>query len=379
MLFKRQLEKEILNRQSGGKIILLIGPRQVGKTTLIRTMLKDTHYLFLNGDDPSVQQLLESANTETLKNLTAGYQTVFIDEAQRVKNSSLYLKIMIDQLEIPHIYVSGSSAFELNSLLQESLTGRKWTFHLFPLTWVEFEQEVGFLKAEQALEQVLVTGLYPEIIKQPTYTTELLTELTESVLFKDIYAFSGIRKPEMLVNVAKSLAWQISQEVSYSELSGTLGIDVKTISSYIDLLEQNYILFKLPAFSKNHRNEIKTNKKIYFYDNGIRNALIGDFRPFTIRQDKGALWENFLISERKKQLSYSRKGAHMFFWRTKQQQEIDYVEESVNSLLAAEIKWSEKKAINFSSSFTSSYQAELLGVNRTNFRTFIKDPFIKAL
>ena len=376
MIFKRQIESEIQKKMDSGKIILLIGPRQVGKTTLIKTLLSESDYLFLDGDETTVQAILETANTEVLRNLTSNYDCVFIDEAQRIKEIALKLKIMHDQLNIQKLIVSGSSAFELNSLMQEPLTGRKWTFHLHPITWLEFEQEVGYLKSEQMLEQVIITGLYPEILKNPSESADLLVELTESVLFKDVYAMSGIRKPKLFVKLAKSLAWQIGQEVSYSELSGTLGLDVKTISHYVDLLEQNYLIFQLPAFSRNHRNEIKTNKKIYFYDNGIRNALIGDFKPISIRMDKGALWENFLISERKKQISYSKSRAQSYFWRTKQQQEIDYIEEATDTLLAAEIKWSEQKRIRFSSTFTSSYPAELLGVHRGNFRDFIKTPFV---
>lgn len=368
----RSLEEKIKNRFGTGKAILLIGPRQVGKTTLFNKLLEDKDYLFLNGDDPTVRKLLSSPNLEQLKNIIGDFKTVFIDEAQRIDNIGLTLKLITDQLKEVQLLVSGSSAFELNNHTQEPLTGRKWEYQLYPISWTEFESNVGYLKAEQQLELRVIYGMYPDVINNFGAEKEILKQLTDSYLYKDILSYGGIRKPEVLEKLLRALAFQIGSEVSYNEMSQLLAIDKKTVATYIDLLCQSYVIFKLPSFSKNLRNEIKTNQKIYFYDTGVRNMIIGDLNPMEIRQDKGNLWENFLIAERLKHNSYSGSLAKGYFWRTVSQQEIDYVEEEAGKLEAFEIKWNPKSKVKVPKSFVTAYDAQITVINKDNFRSFLK-------
>lgn len=370
-MIERTLEEKIKKRFGSGKAIFLIGPRQVGKTTLINKILEDKDYLFLNGDDPTVRKLLLNPNLEQLKNILGNYKIVFVDEAQRIENIGLTLKLITDQLKNVQLFVSGSSAFELNNQTQEPLTGRKWEYKLYPISWQEFESSVGFLKAEQQLELRVIFGMYPEVINNFGDEQEVLKNLTDSYLYKDILSYAGIRKPEILEKLLRALAFQIGSEVSYNELAQLLGIDKKTVSSYIDLLCQAYVVFKLPSFSKNLRNEIRTNQKIYFYDTGVRNMVIGDLNPMEIRQDKGNLWENFLIAERMKFLEYSGSLAKPYFWRTVQQQEIDYVEDEAGKINGYEIKWNPNTKVKIPKTFTETYNTEVKIITRENFREFI--------
>lgn len=354
-----------------GKVIIVIGPRQVGKTTLINELLKSESFLFLDGDDPTVRELLNSPNTEQLRSILGGYSLVFIDEAQRIKDIGITLKIIHDRFKDVQLLVSGSSSFELSGLTQEPLTGRKWTFFLYPISWAEWEKQVGYVRAEQSLEERLVFGMYPEILTNVPDQKELLLELSESYLYKDIFSLGLIKKPDAIHRLLQALAYQVGNEVSFNELSNLLKIDVKTVISYIELLEQAFVVFRLGTFSRNLRNEIKTNKKIYFYDNGVRNALINNFQPVSLRNDIGALWENFLISERVKLLEYHKMNRDIFFWRTKFQQEIDFVETFDGKVLGFEFKWNPKQKVNFPASFIESYQAETKVIHRDNFREFV--------
>lgn len=373
-MIKRQIEEQLLKRHETSKATIVIGPRQVGKTTLIRSFLKDHEFLFLDGDDPSVRKLLNEINTTELDRLLKNHSIVFIDEAQRIQNIGLTLKIIIDQFKDIKVYVSGSSSFELNHQIKEPLTGRKWEFELLPISWIELENAVGYLESERSLETRLIYGMYPDIINSPGDEEEILYELSNSYLFRDLLAFHNIRKPQVLEKLARALAYQVGSEVSYNELAQLVGVDKNTISTYIDILEKGYVLFRLPSFSKNLRNEIKRTQKIYFYDNGTRNALITDFRATKDRNDIGALWENFLVSERRKQIIYSRKYINSYFWRTTHQQEIDYVETFNEYLNAFEFKWNEKAKTNLKGirTFEKAYQTETKVVTRTNFRDFLK-------
>jgi len=372
-MIKRQNQEKVENRFFGGKAIILIGARQVGKTTLIKSILetKNTEIQFFDGDDPTVRRLLDEPNTEQIRQLIGKAEVVFIDEAQRLPNIGLTAKIITDQFKDKQLILSGSSAFELNSSIQEPLTGRKWTFNLFPLSWKEWQDHVGYLKAEQDLENRLIYGFYPEVITHSSRQGDILDELVDSYLYKDILNYAGIRKPDVIQKLVQAISYQVGQEVVYKEVGDLIGLDPKTVSHYIDILEQAFVVFRLPAFSKNLRNEIKKNQKIYFHDNGVRNAVIHDYEPLANRTDKGALWENFLISERLKQLRYAKQKSGMFFWRTKQQQEVDYVEVSGEEISGYEFKWNPKRDIRFSKTFTNNYSSDVHGIHRDNFRDFV--------
>ncbi|MBW3470088.1 ATP-binding protein [Arthrospiribacter ruber] len=374
MKFERSIQELIQKKFFLGKAIVLLGPRQAGKTTLIETILKgrEEKFLYLDGDDSTVREILEQANTETLRAIIADNKIVYIDEAQRISAIGLQSKIIVDQFKHIQLVLSGSSAFELNEKIQEPLTGRKWTFHLWPIAWQEYEKEVGYLKAEQSLENRLVYGFYPNVITDATHEEEVLLELTESYLYKDVLIYGNLKKPKLVRNILEALAYQVGNEVKYKELGETVGADPKTVASYIDVLEKAFVVFSLSSYSNNLRTEIKTAKKIYFYDNGVRNAVIRDFTPMAARQDVGALWENFLISERLKANTYTKSLVRIFFWRTKQQQEIDYVEELAGKLHAYEFKWNPKRKVNFPKTFTETYQSQNQIVNRGNFRDFVK-------
>ncbi|MCC5940643.1 MAG: ATP-binding protein [Balneolaceae bacterium] len=372
-MIKRQLQEMVEERLFSGKAIVLIGARQVGKTTLVKTVLetRKTEIRFFDGDDPTVRRLLDEPNTEQIRQMIGEAETVFIDEAQRLPNIGLTAKIITDQFKDKQLILSGSSAFELNSSIQEPLTGRKWTYSLFPVSWKEWQDHLGYLKAEQDLENRLIYGFYPDVLNHTTRQGDILDELVDSYLYKDILNYAGIRKPDMIQKLVQAISYQVGQEVVYKEIGDLISLDPKTVSHYIDILEQAFVVFRLPAFSKNLRNEIKKNKKIYFFDNGVRNAVIHDYDPFVNRTDKGALWENFLISERLKQLKYARRKAGMFFWRTKQQQEVDYVEVRGKEISGYEFKWNPKKNIRFPKTFTKNYSQNIHGIHRDNFRNFV--------
>lgn len=368
----RDLASNLKAKLHKGKVIGLIGPRQVGKTTLINYFLNKNEYLFLDGDDNTVVETLSKANTENLKSIIGNYKYVFIDEVQRITNIGLKLKIIVDQIKDVQVIVSGSSAFDIDNETQEPLTGRKFEFQMYPVSWNEFERNVGFMKAQQQLELRLLYGMYPDVINNFGNEYEILKNLVSSYLYKDILALAGIRKSNVLEKILQALALQVGSEVSYNEIAQLVGVDKNTVNNYIDLLEKSFVVFRLNSFSKNIRNEIKANKKIYFYDNGVRNMVIGNFNTLNLRQDKGALWENFLVSERMKLLSYSQSLAKPYFWRTTTQQEIDYVETNPDDVSAFEFKWTNSKKIKLPKSFIDAYQPSFLVLDKDNFREFLK-------
>lgn len=299
---------------------------------------------------------------------------MYLDEAQRIQGIGVTLKIVTDQFKDVQLLISGSSSFDLTSEFNEPLTGRKWQYELFPISWEEYEDYHGYLVAEQQLENRLLYGFYPDVLNNPGEEQEILQTLVNSYLYQDILSVSGIRKPEVLEKLLQALALQIGSEVNYNELAQTVGVDKNTISKYIDILEKGYVLFKLSSYSTNKRSEIKTNRKIYFYDNGVRNMILGDFTSLDLRLDKGALWENFLISERIKQNNYKRSLAKVYFWRTKQQQEVDFVEERSGKIFGFEFKWKDKKHTRLPLTFVKAYEAEEMIVDRNNFREFVVLP-----
>lgn len=370
-MIKRTLSDVIQKRFFKGKAFLLLGPRQVGKTTLIQELIKEKDHLFLNGDDQSIRSILENASTVQLQSIIGNYKIVFIDEAQRISNIGLTLKLITDQFKSVQLLVGGSSSFEINNKTQEPLTGRKFEYHLFPISWEEFENNTGYLVAQQQLEERLIYGMYPDVINNRDDANNVLRELATSYLYKDVLSLIGIRKPAILEKLLKALALQIGNEVSYNELSNLLEIDKATVAKYIDLLEKSFIVFQLTSFSRNQRNEIKNNRKIYFYDNGIRNMIINNLNPIDSRSDKGALWENFLISERIKIQNYHEHFSNNYFWRTIQRQEIDFIEEKNGNINAFEFKWKSGGRNKIPKSFLENYQATGKVIDKDNFREFI--------
>lgn len=325
----------------------------------------------LDCDEIFVRERLENSNFENLRQLVGNHKTIFIAEAQRVKNIGLALKIITDRLKGVQLLVSGSSALELASEINEPLTGRKWEYMLLPISWNEFRSHFGYLKAQQQLEQRLIYGMYPDVINHTGNEQEVLKQLSNSFLYKDLLTIQSVRKPDLLPKLLKALALQLGNEVSYNELANLLQVSKDTVATYINLLEKAFIVFRLEPFSRNIRNEISANRKIFFYDNGIRNALISNFNSLGLRQDVGALWENFLVSERIKFLNNNNFFANSFFWRTTQQQEIDYVEERDGKIFAYEFKWNRKSKAKFSTTFTKAYNPGLMVVNTDNFEAFL--------
>lgn len=333
----------------------------MGKSTMFRMILKGRNEsaLTLNCDEPEVKEMLAKANLRELQLLIGQNKIVVIDEAQRVPDIGITLKIIIENFPDVQLMVTGSSSLELQSKLNEPLTGRKFEYHLFPLSTGELLASQGLLAVKQTLETRLIYGSYPDIVTNSADAKELLVNLSNSYLYKDLLELEGIRRPVLLPKLLTALALQVTSEVSYNELAQTTGTDSKTIEKYVDLLEKCYIIFRLNAFSRNIRNELKRSKKIYFHDNGIRNAILNNFAPLSMRSDIGALWENFIISERLKANQTAGRNVNSYFWRTTRQQEIDYVEESDGQFSLFEIKWNPKKGnAKFPPVFSETYSVK---------------------
>ena len=371
---ERILKKNLLDKWNSGKVLIVIGPRQVGKTTLIRSLCdKEGNYLFINGDDSEDRLLLENAGENKLRNIIGNYTTIFFDEAQRISKIGIILKIIHDQIKGIRVVVSGSSALEIANEINEPLTGRKWEFNLFPFSWQELKNHFGFAQNTKNLPRYLIYGMYPEIIINVNEAESTLKQISGSYLYKDLLQYQGIRKPEVLDKLLLALALQMGSEVNYNELSRTIGVDRATIEQYISLLEKAFVVFRLAPLSRNIRNEMNTSRKIYFYDNGIRNAIIGNFKSLEFRQDVGALWENFVISERIKTQSYKKWHGRNYFWRTYQQQEIDWIEEIDGAFSAFEFKWNIKKSNKkFPKTFLENYNvANKMIVTPENIEDFL--------
>lgn len=339
----RQLHKNIVASLFKGKVIVLIGPRQVGKTTLLKKILQayKGKKMWLNADESDINKALQSATTSTqLLQLFGDSTLVVIDEAQQIEDIGLKLKLCVDTNPQVQIIATGSSAFELLQKSNEPLTGRKVELHMYPLSFAELKKSAKPLVEKRLLETRLIYGSYPEIISSPGQEKEKLQALVNSYLYKDLLRYDGIKKSAVIDKLLQALALQVGNEVSYNELAKTIGnIEPATVEKYIDLLEKSFVIFKLTALSRNLRNEIKKGKKIYFYDNGVRNVILNNFSPIALRQDKGALWENYLITERMKRNSYTKHFCNTYFWRTFDQAEVDYIEEYGGALHAYEFKW----------------------------------------
>jgi predicted AAA+ superfamily ATPase len=356
-MIKRGLETVLNGKIDYKKAIVVLGPRQVGKTTLMNAIASAlaSDFLYINGDDPAIRLAWNNPSQAYINNYIGNNKVIVIDEAQRIENIGLSAKMIIDSQKDIQLFISGSSALEIASKINEPLTGRKWEYRLYPLSWFEIKEHFSFAKTVLRLEDFLVTGMYPEVVTNPENAREILSNLAGSYLYKDILELAGIRKPEILLKLLQALAWQVGNEVSYNELAQTVGADKATVSEYLDLLEKAFVIFRLTPFARNLRNEISSTRKVYFYDNGVRNTIINNFAPVSQRSDIGALWENFIISERKKQLAYTGFYGKTYFWRTTGQAEIDYIEEQDGVIAAYELKWNPKAKVSFPSAFLSEY------------------------
>ncbi|MBU0561325.1 MAG: ATP-binding protein [Bacteroidetes bacterium] len=373
-MINRKITEEIKKRIGLGKAIVIIGARQVGKTTLLKSLVEGMsgRVLWLNGDESDIREIFSNITSTRLKAIIGDKSLLIIDEAQRINNVGLTIKLIVDNLPGVQVIVTGSSALEISDKLKEPLTGRKFEFVLYPIAFSESVENSSLIEAKRLLEHRLIFGSYPEIITHPGSEIELLNLLSESYLYKDLLQFENIKKPAALDNLLLALALQIGNEVSYNELGQLIGLNQVTVEKYVDLLEKAFVIFRLTSLSRNKRNEIKKGRKIYFFDNGIRNAIIKNFNPLKLRQDIGALWENFIVSERIKTNHYSKRYVNSYFWRTHSQQEIDYIEEYGGKIYAYEIKWNPSRKVKFPESFFKSYpNSEKHLITPANFEDFL--------
>jgi predicted AAA+ superfamily ATPase len=357
-------------------VLVIYGPRRAGKTTLLQSYLSSTEWKYRSvvGDDVPTQQLLSSRNVAQIQEYLEGYELFAIDEAQYVPEIGHALKIIVDQVPDIRVIATGSSSFELAGQIGEPLTGRKKTLTLYPISQGELLSLYNKYDLKQDLEDRLIFGSYPQVVmankRQERIT--VITEIANSYLLKDILDFDRVRGSLPIWNLLKLLAFQVGSEVSQNELSRSLGIDVKTVGRYLDLLEKAFVLYRLDGFSRNLRREVTRNSKYYFYDNGIRNAVVNQFNPIDQRDDIGALWENFVVMERIKHLEYSFIPANQYFWRTYSQQEIDLVEESGKNLDGYEFKWSQSKSPKVPPEWSRTYpRATYSVITPDNYQEFV--------
>lgn len=357
-MIEREQQNRIESLLFSGRAILLFGARQVGKSTLLRQIVSkfaSQEIITLNGDEPDVQLLLENITTARLGAIVEGKKILILDEAQMIHNAGLLIKRIVDHLPSLQVIATGSSALELADLTKEAMTGRKWEYQMFSVSFRELVRHTDLLSQMRLLPQRLIWGSYPEVITSPGKEIEILNELVDSYLYKDILRLDGIKKSSVIVRLVQLLAFQVGSEVNSSELANLLGVNRLTVEKYIDILEKSFIVFSLYSYSRNLRNELKKGRKVFFYDNGIRNAVIRKYQPIEFRDDIGKLWENYLVAERKKWLHYSGFYRQTYFWRNTQQAEIDYIEEWDDGFHAFEFKWNSHAKARISASFTNAY------------------------
>jgi len=372
----RLLENQIKQRLFKGKIIIIYGARQVGKTTLAQKILNEygEKGRYLNCELLSIERGLAEPEAEKMKAFLGDYKIIVLDEAQNISNIGRALKIMVDTYPDLQIIATGSSSFDLSQKIAEPLTGRAFQFILYPLSIKEIKESRDMFYIESKLENILRFGAYPEVFQlDENSAKERLNEISSNYLYKDILKFEGVKKSSAIKNLLRLLALQLGNEVSYQELASNLGINRLTVQKYIDILEQSFIIFKLNAFSHNKRKEISKSIKIYFYDLGIRNSLVENYNRLDIRNDAGALWENFCILERKKINDASMRFVNSYFWRTYDKKEIDYVEEIGGEIMGFEFKWGTQKSYKPPEEFIKKYQAKVEKVDRSNYWKFLAE------
>lgn len=373
-MIKRALQPRIESCLFKGKAIIIYGARQVGKTTLIKEIQKkfsDSDVLYINCDEPDLRAFLTDVTSTELKAFIGRNSIVFIDEAQRVKNIGITLKLLVDNFPELQVVATGSSSLDLSNEIIEPLTGRKYEFQLFPFSLSELAQKYSNLELRRTIERRMIVGMYPEIEQKSGEAEVLLKSLASSYLYKDMLQYQDIRRPELLEKLLTALALQIGNEVSYNELSGLLNVTKETIANYVQLLEKAFVIFRLPPYSRNLRNELTKMRKIYFYDTGIRNALINNFNPLHLRQDLGHLWENYMICERLKRNANSGYSFNIYFWRTHQQQELDYLEEEGGTLSGFDFKWQKGKG-KIPKAFLNAYsESKVEIIHNQNFWQFV--------
>lgn len=373
----REIFDKITKALTPNKVIVLIGARRTGKTELLKKILQQTNdkFLLLNGDDFSSHELLSNATIENYKSIFSKIQLLAIDEAQKIPGIGQKLKLAVDNIEGLKIIATGSSAFDLTNKLGEPLTGRKKTFMLFPFAQMEYSRYENILETKNRLNTRLIYGNYPELYKlnDKHDKAQYLHEILNSYLLKDIFEFDGIKNADKIRNLLRLIAFQLGGEVSLNELSNKLGIHKDTVSRYLDLLSKVFVIFKLTGFSRNLRKEITKMNRWYFYDNGIRNILINNLNDMDFRNDIGILWENYIISERIKYQNYHKMIVSNYFWRTYQQQEIDWIEERGGKLYAYEFKWNPKKKVKIPTAWRDNYSnSEFKVINPQNYLSWIE-------
>ncbi len=372
----REITNSIIEKLKPNKVVIIFGARRVGKTVLVNEVLASLEepYLALNGDDINVHDRLSIRTIENYKQILGSYKLLYIDEAQKIPDIGLKLKLMIDEIEGLKIIISGSSSFDISQNAGEPLTGRKYSFNLYTLSEREFNQTENNISKIDKVRERLIFGNYPELLQLPDRQDKIdyLNEMVSSYLLKDILVYENIKNSHKIFNLLRLIAFQIGGEVSMQELGKQLAISKNTVEKYLDLLSKVYILHKVQGFSRNLRKEITKNSRWYFLDNGIRNAVIANFNPIEARNDIGQLWENYMISERLKYQEYRKISSNNYFWRTYEQQEIDWVEERDGLLYGFEFKWKDSTS-KIPSQWISVYpNASFEIINQTNFVTWLE-------
>ena len=372
--YKRIIEKPLKGVLFKGKVLIIVGARQVGKTTVLQNMSKQfERALWLNADENNVRERLTNPSVNTVRNVLGNYKVVIIDEVQRIQNAGLLLKIMVDNFKDVQFIATGSSALEISEIIFEPLTGRHFLYHLYPFSLSEIYSNKSPFEIEQELSFHLVFGMYPEVTLKRDMAEIILKNLAQQYLYKDVLIWKDIRKPQLLDKLLKLLAYQICSEVSINELANQLKVKSDTVENYIDLLEKSFVVYRLKSYSTNFRKEVSKMSKIMFWDVGIRNAIIEDYRDLSVRNDQGQLFENFIISERMKINAWLRPSVKSYFWRNYNKNEVDYVEYEKNKLSAYEMKWNATKTYNVTKAFTNIYpDAQTQIITPENFMSFVE-------